>query len=122
MCDQWAACTRCENLSNCQGNFDDPVVAAVVPLNDQYNCFSGSECAKNRCLCNLDLITKLARAIIDEGPLVDDNKNIEQAKCHGVSAPGSSSEVACCGDAPAWRPYNIQRKNCVGGILQDIGA
>ena len=93
----------------------------MSPHNDVFNCYTGSECARARCLCNLDLITKLARNLVDNGALDPENSDVSAGSCSGVSAPGASSDTECCGEAPDWRPFNTALKVCSSGSLFNIG-
>ena len=115
-------------FSECDGEVD-PDYLPYMEFNKTSNklkieCRGMNECTTNRCLCDTEFLVKIISASVTEtGGTLDLNENNKylsgnSSVCEKMG--GGLQPDGCCGNAPAWRPYNTAQKTCdENGVLRN---
>ena len=149
----WHKCRACTTIDDNQCNHLVRYEVDYSMLNDYFidswpywptepkpDCSTNNNvCDLGRCLCDVELATRLAtliqenyhrygdvRKVINHEFITNqDGSGFDPLKCKngspkppvsdvGSGGGGSSPEISCCGNYPNRKPYNVFRQTCCG--------
>ena len=136
-CQEMQLCTRCLEI-NLEDNNDNCDLASTDyqtnPLFNQQtqkftsNCAAdnaGNDCAIGLCECHMEFLNNIASITGATSSLVFKHDNnfdrFDQNNCPRTFNAKPAGQ-GCCGESPAWRPYNPFVNDCCSGTIEEFGS
>lgn len=136
-CQEMQLCTRCleinleENNNLCDLSTTDYETNPVFNVQNQRfqsNCMgdnSGNDCAIGLCQCHMEFLNQIASISGATSSLAFKHENnfdrFDQNNCPRTFNAKPAGQ-GCCGDSPAWRPYNPFVNDCCSGTIEEFGS
>lgn len=136
-CQEMQLCTRCleinleENNNLCELATTDYETNPVFNAQNQRfqsNCMgdnSGNECAIGLCQCHMEFLNQIASISGATSSISFKHENnfdrFDQDNCPRTFNAKPAGQ-GCCGDSPAWRPYNPFVNDCCSGTIEEFGS